>query len=175
MRETADEAVVAEVELMEELHALEGFRDVAAKAVGVEVEEGEVGEETKLRWEVAGDVSVVEVDAGDNPLRRIGGRRSTEHSQIRADVGTVPVGGEIEWVGEDGGFPCLEGNVGLTETWVLKLKSLNIIIHNIVHVIVIIVIVISGSYRCRADLNNDKVEDNEDGQQFESASTTTTR
>ncbi|CAL5384820.1 unnamed protein product [Camellia sinensis] len=29
---------------------------------------------------------------------------ATEHSKIRADVGTVPVGGEIEWVGEDGGF-----------------------------------------------------------------------
>ena len=41
--EGADEAVVAEVELVEELHAVESVGKEAAEAVGVEVEEGQVG------------------------------------------------------------------------------------------------------------------------------------
>lgn len=97
------------------MEAAEGGRDNAAEAVGVEVEEGEVGEEAEFVGKVAGDVSVVEVDSGNDGDGGGGGGGGAEDAGVGADVGAVPVAGEVEGVGEDGGFPCLEGNVGLPE------------------------------------------------------------
>lgn len=124
VREGADEAVVAEVELVEKLEVLEGGGDEAAEAVGVEVEESEVGEAAELGREVAGDVGMVEVEAGDDTEGGIRGGGGAVDTGVGADVGPDPVGGEVEGVGEDGGLPCLEGNVGLPESGILKPQAL---------------------------------------------------
>lgn len=95
LRELSDEAVVADVELVEELHLAETRRNDAAEPVGVEVEQSEVGEETELRREVSGDVSMVEVDSGDDSDLGVGRREGAVDAGVGADVGAVPVGGEV--------------------------------------------------------------------------------
>jgi hypothetical protein len=57
-----DEAVVAEVELVERAELFARPRDEAAEAVGVEVEHGEIGQQAERLGEVAREVGVVEVD-----------------------------------------------------------------------------------------------------------------
>ncbi|KAK3017364.1 hypothetical protein RJ639_005551 [Escallonia herrerae] len=147
--EGPNEAVVANIELVKELHAAECFRDNAAEAVGVEVEEGKVSEEAQLGREVAGDVCVVEVDTGHHPHGWVGRRRGAEDAGVGADIGAIPVGSEVEGVGEDGGLPCLECNVGLPEPLVLETELVD----------VVAVIVILGCRR--ADVENQREE--EDG------------
>lgn len=61
---------------------------------------------------------MVEVDAGDDGEIGVGGGGGAEDAGVGADVGAVPVAGEVEGVGKDGGFPRLEGNVGLPEAGV---------------------------------------------------------
>ncbi|KAK2972702.1 hypothetical protein RJ640_025553 [Escallonia rubra] len=125
--EGPNEAVVADVKLMKELHAAECFRDNAAEAVGVEVEEGKVSEEAQLGREVAGDVCVVEVDTCHHPHGWVGRRRGAEDAGVGADIGAIPVGSEVEGVGEDGGLPCLECNVGLPEPLVLETEPADVV------------------------------------------------
>lgn len=86
------------------------------------MEEGEVGEEAELLREVPGDVGVVEVNAGDDSDGRAGRGRGAEDAGVGADVGAGPGGGEVEGVREDGGFPCLQGNVGLAEPGVFEME-----------------------------------------------------
>ncbi|BAS70719.1 Os01g0180050, partial [Oryza sativa Japonica Group] len=91
-----------EVVEAEEAEAAEGGREHAAEAVGVEVEQREVGEQAELGGQVPGDVAVVEVDAGDGDLPAIPRQRRAEHAGVVAHVGAHPVGGEVAGVGEDG-------------------------------------------------------------------------
>lgn len=118
--ETSDESIVAQIELKQKLQFLEARRDDAAEPVGVDVEEGKISEQAELLRQVPGDVGVVEVNARHHRDGGVRGRRSTEHSAVGADVGAGPVGSEIERIGENGLFPCLQGNVGLTEARVFK-------------------------------------------------------
>jgi hypothetical protein len=63
LREAAGEAVFADIQLVEEAQLGEGVRQATREAVGVEVEDGDVGEEAELERERAGEVAVVEVHA----------------------------------------------------------------------------------------------------------------
>jgi hypothetical protein len=106
LREAADEAVVADVELVEEPEVGEGVGEHAAEAVGVEVEQREVGEALgERRRDIPGDVGVVEVEPGDDADAAVGGVRRAEHAVVAAHVGAGPVGGEVRRVGEDGRAP----------------------------------------------------------------------
>lgn len=86
------------------------------------MEEGQVGEEAELRREVPGDVAVVEVDARDGRGGGVIRRRRAVHAGVAADAGAGPVGGEVHGVGEDGGLPCPEGNVGVAESGVVEFQ-----------------------------------------------------
>lgn len=68
--------------------------------------------------EEAGDVAVVEVDAGDGEDGRVVERVGAEHAGVVADVGSDPVAGDVQGVGDDGLFQGLEGNVGGAEAGV---------------------------------------------------------
>jgi hypothetical protein len=62
---------------------------------------------------------MVEVNAGNDIERRIGGGGSAEDAEIGADIGADPVGSEVIGVGKNGGvLPGLESNVGGSETGV---------------------------------------------------------
>ncbi|KAL9265390.1 hypothetical protein AKJ16_DCAP22125, partial [Drosera capensis] len=104
------------VELEEQLESGEGFWDGPTEAVGVDVEEGKISEETQLGREVPGNVSMVEVYAGyDTCGWGEEGGNGAEDAGVGTDIGSDPVACEVEWVGYDGGFPCLEGNIGSPE------------------------------------------------------------
>lgn len=62
------------------------------------MEEGEICEETELRWKVAGYISVVEVNACDHSEGGIGTRWSTVDARVGADSWAIPIGCEVEWV-----------------------------------------------------------------------------
>lgn len=96
--EAPHEAVVTDVQLVEELHALQRAGNNAAEAVGVDMEESQVGEEAQLRGQITGDIRMVEVDASNHFEGGIGERRGTIHTHVGADLGTNPVGGEVEGV-----------------------------------------------------------------------------
>lgn len=49
------------------------------------MEESEICEETELRWKVAGNISVVEVNASDHCEGGIGTRWSTVDARVGAD------------------------------------------------------------------------------------------
>lgn len=108
---------------MEELQTAESAGNHAAEAVGVEMEESEIGEEAQLGREVAGNVCVVEVHACHHAEGGIAGRRSTVDSHVGAHIGAIPVGSEVGRVGEDGGFPSLQADVGLLKPGVFKLEA----------------------------------------------------
>lgn len=95
------------------------------------MEEGQIGEEAELGREESGNVAVVEVNAGNHSEGSIGRRWCAVDSIVGADIRTYPVSGEVEGIREDGLFPCLEGNVGLLETWVLKVELLEIILDSV--------------------------------------------
>lgn len=121
-RELAGEAVVAQIQLEEQLQAVELVGHRAAEAVGVDVEQCQVGEETELLREVPGDVAVVEVDAGDGAdLGVVDGGRAV-HARVVAHVRSDPVGGVVLGVRQDGLLPRLEGYVGAPDPWVLELE-----------------------------------------------------
>jgi hypothetical protein len=50
------------------------------------VEESEICEETELRWKVASNISVVEINASDHSEGGIGTRWSTVDARVGADV-----------------------------------------------------------------------------------------
>lgn len=78
------------------------------------MEECEVGEETEFIGKVSSDVAMVEVNAGNDDERFVGRKRRTEDIGVAADVGSLPVAGEVLGVGEYGLLPCLEGDVGVS-------------------------------------------------------------
>lgn len=121
--ELADEAVVAEVKLPQQLHVAEGGGHATAEAVGVEVEESKMPQEAKLPRQESSNVGMVKIDTGYHSEGRIGWKGSAEDTLVGADIGAVPVGSEVEWVRVDGLFPCLQGNVGFPEPPVLELEA----------------------------------------------------
>lgn len=77
---------------------------------------------------VAGEVTVVEVDASDDSEGGVGGERGAEDAGVVADGGADPVAGEVHRIGDDGELPCLEGNVGVTEAGVGEGRLVRILI-----------------------------------------------
>lgn len=65
VREFTGKPVVTNIELKQNLQLLELLWNGAAEAVGIDVEQCEIRQEAEFFREVAGDVTVVEVDAGD--------------------------------------------------------------------------------------------------------------
>jgi hypothetical protein len=103
---------------VEEAEMEKGVRHGAAKAVGVEMQEGQVRETGgQVSGEVTGKIGMVEVNAGYDKERRIGGGGGAEDAEVGADIGAEPVGSEVVGVGENGGvLPGLESDVGGSET-----------------------------------------------------------
>lgn len=88
------------------------------------MEEGEVGEETELLWEVPGEVGVVEVDAGDDGEVGIVRGGGAIDAEVGAHVGANPVARQVLRVGEDGGaLPRLQRNVGVSQPRVRELEA----------------------------------------------------
>jgi hypothetical protein len=114
-REPAGEEVVAGVELVEEAHVLHGRRQRAVEAVGVEVDERDVGQEADVVGEEPGDAAVVEVDSGDGQDVRVVLRRRAEDAGVVAHEGPAPVGGQVLGVLDDGVLPRLERDVRRVE------------------------------------------------------------
>jgi hypothetical protein len=89
---------------VEEAEAAKRAGEDVAEAVGVEVEQGEVGEEGELRREEARDVAMVEVDLGDHERAAAVGAEGERHAvdiRVVAHPRAYPVGSEVG-VGEDG-------------------------------------------------------------------------
>lgn len=97
------------------MEAVEASGDCTAEAVGVDVKDGEVCEEAKLLRKEAGDVSVVDVNGGDNYEAMVGGQRCAKDTLVQTDVRPHPGSGQIRWIGDDGFLPCLESNISVTE------------------------------------------------------------
>lgn len=114
--EFAGEVIVTDIELEEEGEAPEGIRKAAAETVGVDVEQSKVGQEAEVLRQGAGDVRVVEVDSSDGEDVGVIGGGGAVDAGIVADVGAVPVGGEVGGVGGHGAFPSLESGVGFEES-----------------------------------------------------------
>jgi hypothetical protein len=90
---------------VEEAEAAKRAGEYVAEAVGVEVEQGEVGEEGELRREEARDVAMVEVDLGDRErAAAVGaeGERRAVDVRVVAHPRAYLIGGEVVGVGEDG-------------------------------------------------------------------------
>lgn len=96
--ELAYKTIVAQVKLMKQLHAAKAGGNNTTEAVGVKVKECKIGEAAKLWREIASNVGVIEVYAGDNSDFGIGRRGSTVDSHVRADIRAIPVGCEVERV-----------------------------------------------------------------------------
>lgn len=98
VREFSGEPVVTKIELKQNLQVSELLRNSAAKPVGIDVKQCEIREKAKFLREVAGDIAVVEVDAGDGTDRAIIECGCTEDSGVAAHLRSNPVNGEIEWI-----------------------------------------------------------------------------
>jgi hypothetical protein len=122
------EAVVAGVELVEDGQPRHALGDDAAEAVGVDVEEGEVGEEAELGREVPGDVGAVEVDAGDDGDLGVVEGLGTDDAVVGAHVVADPVGGVALGVGVEGAAPGLERDVGAAEARVGEVGGANAVV-----------------------------------------------
>lgn len=94
---------------------LHGRRQRAVEAVGVEVDERDVGEEADVVREETGDAAVVEVDAGDGEDVRVVQRRRAEDAGVVAHEGPAPVGGQVLGVLDDGVLPRLQRDVRRVE------------------------------------------------------------
>lgn len=90
----------------------EAIGDDATKPVRVNMEEGDVGEETDLNGEVSGDILMIEVNSCDDVDRRVIKGPCTKDPVVGTDIRANPVAGEIFWVRVDGPLPGLESNVG---------------------------------------------------------------
>lgn len=86
------------------------------------MDESEIGEEAKFKGEESGDVSMVEINAGDGDCARLVRKRSTVDAIVGAYVRADPVRSEITRIGVDYAFPCLKRGIGL-----LKLKGCDIL------------------------------------------------
>nr|GMC77607.1 hypothetical protein LSAT_8X69640 [Ipomoea batatas] len=86
-RESACKPVVTEIQLPKESHVFEAPGDHTAKAIGVEVEEGEMREKAELRDEMTRNVCMVEVDTRHHFHRSLGlglggGQRGAVYSGV---------------------------------------------------------------------------------------------
>lgn len=88
----------------------------ALEAVGVEVEHGEFGQEAEILRQSSGDPRVVEVDPGDGGYMRVVRGRGAVDAGVAADVGAVPVGGEVLRVVGDGVLQSLKGYEGIEKS-----------------------------------------------------------
>lgn len=94
------------------------MRNGAAKAVGIDVEKGKVGEQAELFGEETGDVGVVDVDAGDDLKAFVGWQKRAEDALVVTDIGSDPGPRQIHRIRDDRLLPCLESNVGVAEVGV---------------------------------------------------------
>lgn len=98
---------------MEELQAAKSFGNDSTESVGVDVEDSKICKSAELSWKVASNISVIEINASNNPDGGIGRRRCTENTRVGANISAIPVGGEVEWVRKNSVFPSLQSNIGL--------------------------------------------------------------
>lgn len=96
------------------------MRNSPAEAVGVDVEQCKISEQTQLLRQVPGDVSMVEINAGDGVDRRIVQSRRAEYPGVVTHGRSDPVDRKIVRIGENGLFPSLQRNVGVPLPRVLK-------------------------------------------------------
>lgn len=104
-RKLAHEPIIAQVQLVQKLHFAETSRHHPTKPVRVDVEERQIGKKAELGREVAGNVSMVEVNSSHHPHFLVFRRRSTKDPLVRAHVRPIPAGREVERVGVNGLFP----------------------------------------------------------------------
>lgn len=97
---------------MHQLELGEALRDDPTEAVRVKVEECSVRQQAQLCGEVPGDVSVVQINAGDDTQGRVVECRGTKHSIVGTHMRADPVPSGIERVRVHGLLPSLEGDIG---------------------------------------------------------------
>ena len=91
----------------------EAIRQSSAEAIGVDVKESEVGEETKLFRQGAGDVGMIQVNSSNCCDMRIVRCRSAVDPLIVADIQAVPVGSKVLGIRKNQMLPCLESCVSI--------------------------------------------------------------
>lgn len=87
----AFESVVANIELVKKTKMAKTIGQGSTEAIGVDVKESEVGEETKLFWQRARDVCMVQVNSGDRSDMRVIRGWSTIDPLVVADIKATPV------------------------------------------------------------------------------------
>lgn len=120
MRELTGESIVTDIELEKQLQVPELVRHSPTEPVGIDVEQCEICEQPKLLGQVASNIAVVEVNAGDGSDRAVVGSQSTEHSSVVADIRSDPIPGEIERVRENSLLPSLQCYVSISESLVFE-------------------------------------------------------
>ena len=88
------------------------------------MEQRKISEESKIFWQEAGYVSMVQIYPTHSGDARIIRGISTEHTLITADIRAKPCRGVVEGVREYGFLPSLESNVGTLQPLILKDKSI---------------------------------------------------
>lgn len=98
----------------------ETLRQRSTEAVGVDVEESKVGEETELFRQMASDVSMVQVDSGDRRDIMIILGRCAVHPLVIADIQAIPVRSEVLGVRKNHMLPRLKSCVSTENSRVWK-------------------------------------------------------
>lgn len=97
---------------MEKPQLRDAFGDDPTEPVAVKVEKRSIAQQTELRREVAGNVSVVEINASNDTQGRIVWRHGAENAIVVAYSWPDPVPSGVVRIGVDGPLPGPEGNVG---------------------------------------------------------------
>ncbi|URD72710.1 hypothetical protein MUK42_08251 [Musa troglodytarum] len=119
--ERPDEAVVAQVELLQLQQVGEVPRNLPLESVRVDVDEGDLVQEAELDGEVAGEVGAIEVEACHRVLGGVAERGSADDAVVGAHVMADPVAGEVVGIRDDGSLPGVDGGVGAFEQRVADL------------------------------------------------------
>lgn len=119
-RELSGEPIVAQIELEQQLEAVELVRNSSTEPVGVDVEQCEIREQPELLRQVPGNVAVVEVDPGHGPDRSVVERLGAENSGVIADIRSHPIARDVERVGENGLLQRLQRYVSVPEPVILE-------------------------------------------------------
>lgn len=77
------------------------------------MEKSDVDKEAELLRQIAGDVAMIKVDAGDGNEGAVVRRRSAENAFVGTNIRSDPITGVVTGIGEDRLLPGLKRNVGV--------------------------------------------------------------
>ncbi|CAN0879001.1 hypothetical protein LINGRAHAP2_LOCUS12787, partial [Linum grandiflorum] len=123
LREGPHEPIITNIKLIHYRHVAKRHRNDPAKPIRVQMQQRQICQQTQLRREIPRNISMVQINPGNNIQLRVIHRRGTKHSFIRAHIRPHPRGRHVGRIRINTLLPRLQRHIGILQPGILELQT----------------------------------------------------